>query len=92
MQGLVTNQLEGQEYRIDLGLNSNSTTRALAGSNGTDTGSAIVFGPGTIPENNNVAEAISRMIGLVLAAGKGTNNRTEGFFDNGTGYVLIPLY
>ena len=86
MQGLVTNQLEGQEYKIDLGLTSNSTTRALASSNGASTESAIIFGPGTIPENDNAAEEISRMISLVLAAGPGTNNKTEGFFDNGDSF------
>merc|ERR1711862_530914 len=84
MQGLVTNQLEGQEYHIDLGLNSNSSIgeRALRSHDGRNA-SAIIFGPGTVPEDNNDAAQLSRFVSLVMSAGSGNNNETTGFFDNG---------
>ena len=89
LQGLVTNELSGQEYKIDVGAlipeiigddNQNSTATKSRRRSLTDVfvpgrgnSKAITFAPGIIPEGDNYAAQASRLMGLVLHAGDGEN-------------------
>ena len=89
LQGLVTNELSGQEYKIDVGAlipeivgddNQNSTTTKSRRRSLTDVfvpgrgnSKTITFAPGIIPEGDNHAAQASRLMGLVLHAGDGEN-------------------
>lgn len=89
LQGLVTNELSGQEYKIDVGAlipeivgddNQNSTATKSRHRSLTDVfvpgygnSKAITFAPGIIPEGDNYAAQASRLMGLVLHAGDGEN-------------------
>lgn len=86
LQGLVTNEVSGQDYNIDVGAlipeitgGDNSTAsgkgRALANVFAPNNkGKAITFLPGgPIPEGDNVAAQGARLMGLALNAGDGEN-------------------
>jgi len=83
LQGLVTNELSGQNYNIDIGALippvENTTTTAdgsgrfLAHLFDDSDGKVITFMPGTVPEGDNTAAQGAALLGLVLHAGEGEN-------------------
>jgi len=86
LQGLVTNEVSGQGYNIDVGaLIPNITATDSSTSSGNDgralsnvfaprdNAKAITFMPGIIPEGTNIAAQGARMLGLALNAGDGEN-------------------
>jgi hypothetical protein len=96
LQGLVTNEISGQAYKIDVGAlipeinkTSDDTGRrqnSLDNVFGTSTNSgntkAITFMPGTIPEGDNAAAQAARLVGLILNAGDGENANTPQSHDD----------
>lgn len=94
LQGLVTNELSGQNYKIDIGalIPPVENTPIAAGGSGrflahlfddSDDGKVITFMPGTVPENDNAAAQGAALLGLVLHAGEGENNEeSEDDFRN----------
>ena len=93
LQGLVTNELSGQNYKIDIGALippvENTPTadggsgRFLAHLFDDSDGKVITFMPGTVPECDNTAAQGAALLGLALHAGEGENSaESEDDFRN----------
>ncbi len=92
LQGLVTNELSGQSYKIDIGALIPPIENTATASGGSrrylsqlfdDSDGKVIFMPGTIPEGDNAAAQGAALLGLVLHAGEGENNaESEDDFRN----------
>jgi len=77
LQGLVTNQISGQSYHIDVGGIIDEALKN-GNDNGNATGpSALVFGNDVVPDGTNIASQAANFMALALAAGAGAANNTS---------------